>query len=142
MIVMTITKGSNVKIEYKLVVEGDEVDSNIGGEPLSYIQGENHIVPGLEKQLEGMSVGEEKSVEVVPEEGYGPREEKAILEVSKDKVPVEGQAVGMTLGMKDQQGRVLQPVVSEVKEETIVLDFNHPLAGKTLNFDVKVVEVA
>lgn len=139
---MTITKGSNVKIEYKLLVEGNEVDSNIGGEPLSYIHGENHIVPGLEKQLEGMRAGEEKSVQVKPEEGYGPREEESVLEVSKDKIPVEGREVGTTLGMKDQQGRILQPIVSEVKEETVVLDFNHPLAGKTLEFDVKVVEVA
>ena len=123
-------------------IEGEEVDSNVGKDPLDYVQGENHIVPGLEKEIEGMKVGEEKSVQVQPEEGYGVINPDAFLEVPKANVPEAGHEVGTTLGMQGPDGQIHHPIVSEIKEESIILDFNHPLAGKVLDFEVKVVEIA
>ena len=139
---MTIAEGSKVSIEYTLKLEGDEiVDSNVGEEALVYVQGGNHIVPGLEKELEGLNVGDEKEVTVSPEEGYGPLNESAYVKVNKAEIPEDAQVVGAQLQAENPQGEMVYPIVTEVVEDSVTLDFNHPLAGKELNFSVKILNI-
>jgi len=137
-----IQEGSVVAIEYTLTDDsGNVIDSNVGKEPLAYIQGAGQIVRGLEKELTGLKVGEQKKVRVQPQEGYGLPDPKAVQELPKEKIPPDAHKVGAMLMTKGPQGQAIAMRVSEVKEKTIVVDFNHPLAGKTLNFDVKVVDI-
>ena len=140
---MTVSSGKQVTLEYTMKLDDQSVvDSNVGGEPLKVTHGKHELVPGLEKALEGMAVGEKKKVTVAPPEGYGPIDPKAFQEVDRKMVPVNAQKVGMQLEGTTTDGRKVFPRISEVKNETVVLDFNHPLAGKTLHFDVKVLDVA
>jgi FKBP-type peptidyl-prolyl cis-trans isomerase SlyD len=137
-----IQEGSIVSIEYTLTDESGKVlDSSAGKEPLTYIQGAGQIVHGLEKELNGLKVGDQKKVQVKPEEGYGLPDPKAFQEIPKDKLPPDAQKVGAMLMTKSPQGQAIALRVSEVKDKTVVVDFNHPLAGKTLNFDVKVTDI-
>ena len=137
-----VQEGSIVSIEYTLTDEtGKVIDSSAGKEPLTYIQGAGQIVHGLEKELAGLKVGDQKKVQVKPEEGYGQPDPKAFHEIPKEKVPPDAHKVGAMLMTKSPQGQAVALRVSEIKEKTIVVDFNHPLAGKTLNFDVKVVDI-
>ena len=140
---MTVSSGKQVALEYTMKLDDQSVvDSNVGGEPLRVTQGKHELVPGLEKALEGMAVGEKKKVTVAPPEAYGTVDPKAFQEVDRKMVPANAQKVGMQLEGTTTDGRKVFPRISEVKNETVVLDFNHPLAGKTLHFDVKVLDVA
>jgi FKBP-type peptidyl-prolyl cis-trans isomerase SlyD len=116
-------------------------DTNVGAEPLTYVQGSRQIVPGLEKAMEGMKVGESKQVTVQPEEGYGTVRQEAFLEIEKDKLPPEAQQVGAQVQGRVESGQIVRARVVEVKDTTVRLDFNHPLAGKTLYFEVKVLNI-
>ena len=137
-----VENGSNVSIEYTLKDEGGKVlDTNKGKNPLTFTQGQQQIIPGLERELVGMHAGEEKKVVVKPEDGYGPVVPNAQTEVPKDAVPKEGLKVGTPLMARSGSGETRPVVVKEIKENTVVLDLNHPLAGKTLFFDVKVLGV-
>jgi FKBP-type peptidyl-prolyl cis-trans isomerase SlyD len=137
-----VANGSVVSLQYTLTGEdGKIIDSNKGKEPLKYTQGQKQIVPGLEKELAGMKVGGEKRVTVKPEDGYGPVNKQAFQEIPKESVPPEGLKVGAVLMAKGPQGEAIPVRVHEIKEKTVVMDLNHPLAGKTLIFDVKVVDI-
>jgi FKBP-type peptidyl-prolyl cis-trans isomerase 2 len=137
-----ITKGSIVSFEYTLSDQnGDVIQSNKGKEPVRYTHGEGKIIPGLEKAFTGMAVDDEKSVRVEPEEAYGPADPNNFKEVAKADVPATALKVGTPLGTRGPNGEDLIIYVHEVKKDTVVLDFNHPLAGKTLNFDIKVLAV-
>jgi FKBP-type peptidyl-prolyl cis-trans isomerase SlyD len=137
-----IEEGSVVTIEYTLTdSNGTLIESTSGKEPLTYIHGAGQIVPGLERGLSGLKLGEEKKVQVRPEEGYGLPDESAFQELPKDNVPPEAQKVGAMLMTKSPDGRMIPIRVHKVTDSTIVVDFNHPLAGKTLNFDVKVKDI-
>lgn len=139
---MSVSDGREVSIEYTLKLEDKTVvDSNVGEEPFRFIQGAHQIIPGLEKAIDGMKVGDEKSVTIKPEDAYGAVDETAFLEVDKEQVPADALEVGAQLQGQDQSGRIFNARVAEVKEKTVVLDFNHPLAGKTLHFDVKILDV-
>lgn len=139
----TVSNGKQVTLEYTLKLDDQSVvDTNVGGEPLTVTQGHHDVIPGLEKALEGMAPGEKKKVTVAPTEAYGEFDPKAFQEVARKMVPVDAQKVGAQLEGTTTDGRKVFPRISEVKNETIVLDFNHPLAGKTLHFDVKVLDVA
>ena len=131
-----------VSLEYTLTVDGEVVDSSEGHGPIEYIQGQGHIIPGLEKAVAGMAVGESKEVAIVPAEGYGEEDPNAFVEVPKSEFPPEiPLEVGTPLQLRDAQGQVFDAYIAEVKENSAVLNFNHPLAGKTLNFSVKVVGI-
>ena len=117
------------------------MDSNVGGVPLVYVQGSHQIIPGLEKVMEGMKAGENRQITVRPEEAYGKVEAEALVEVDKKQIPPDAQKVGAQLQGQNEQGQVFTARVSEVRDETVLLDFNHPLAGKTLYFDIKVLNV-
>lgn len=137
-----IGPGRSVAIEYTLTLEdGTQVDSNVGEKPLRYEQGAQQIIPGLEDALVGLAAGDEKKVVVAPEQGYGAVDPEAFQEVALSELPEEGREAGALLVAQDAAGRMRQIRVHEVKEETAVLDYNHPLAGKKLVFDIKVLEV-
>ena len=137
-----IKNGSVVSFEYTLSdPNGAVIESNKGKEPMTYTHGQNQIIPGLEKELAGMSEGGEKNIQVKPEEAYGPVNPQAFQEIPRDKLPQEAQQVGATLTAKSPQGQPFPVRVHEIKDDTVVLDLNHPLAGKTLTFDVKIVNV-
>ena len=137
-----IRDGSVVSFEYTLSSEdGKTIESNKGKAPLKYTQGSRQIVPGLEKELAGMKAGDEKRVKVTPEEGYGPVDPKGFQEFPKDKIPSEGLKVGAVLMANGPGGQQIPVRVHEIKENTVVLDLNHPMAGKTLLFDIKVLDV-
>lgn len=139
---MTVSDGKTISMEYTLKLENKEVlDTNVGGEPLSFTQGSHEIIPGLESALQGMKAGESKQVTVEPEQAYGEVNPKAIQEVPIEQIPPDARKVGVQLQGKDGQGRMVTPKVTEVKEQVVVLDFNHPLAGKTLYFDVKILDI-
>ena len=136
-----IQEGSLVSIEYTLTDDtGKVVDSNVGKEPLTYLHGSGQIVPGLEKELTGLKLGDRKKIVVKPEDGYR-ADPNAFQEIPKDKLPREAQKVGTMLATKGPGGETIAMRVHEVKEKTVVVDFNNPLAGKTLNFDVKVTDI-
>ncbi len=134
-----IQSGSKVSIEYTLTLDdGSKVDSNVGGEPLVYTQGEGQIIRGLESEMEGMAIGDEKRVRVEAKDGYGEVDPEALREIDTEQVPEDARQVGAML-MAQGHGAPIR--VAELRGETIVLDFNHPLAGKDLNFAVKVLTV-
>lgn len=137
-----IREGSVVTIDYTLTDgTGNLIESTSGKEPLTYIHGAGQIVPGLERELNGLKTGDEKKVQVRPEDGYGLPDEKAFQELPKDKVPPEAHKVGAMLMTKSPDGRMIPIRVHKVTGTSVVVDFNHPLAGKTLNFDVKIKDI-
>lgn len=139
---IAISDGKTISMEYTLTLEDKKVlDTNVGGEPMNFTQGSHKIIPGLETALEGMKVGESKQVTVEPEVGYGPINPQAVQEIPIENIPEEARKVGAQLQGKDGQGRMVHPRVTEVKEQVVVLDFNHPLAGKKLFFDVKILDI-
>lgn len=137
----TVGEGKTVSIEYTLSVEGTEAQSNVGAEPLTFEHGKQEILPALEEELEGMAVDDTVTVTLPPEKGYGERNPDALQAVPAKRIPEEAREEGAVLMMQGGKGQQ-QPVrVHEVKEDEVVLDLNHPLAGKTLTFDVKVVDI-
>ncbi|MEX2492382.1 MAG: peptidylprolyl isomerase [Nitrospirales bacterium] len=139
---LIVSDGKNISMEYSLsLVDKKVLDTNVGGEPMNFTQGSHQIIPGLESALEGMKVGESKQVTVDPEQGYGPINPQAVQEVPIDQIPTDARKVGVRLQGKDSQGRMVHPLVTEVKEQVVMLDFNHPLAGKKLFFDVKILDI-
>lgn len=137
-----IADGAQVSLEYTLSLEDQTViESNVGGEPMTYQHGAHEIVPGLETALAGLPKGGRKRVVVKPSEGYGVVDPKAVQEVKKSMIPEQARKVGAQLEAKGPDGQSMFPIVTAVNEDTVTLDFNHPLAGKTLIFDVKVLDI-
>jgi len=137
-----VKDGLMVSLEYTLKSpEGQVLESSKGKEPLKYIHGQKMMIPGLEKELAGMKVGGEKHVTVKPEDGYGKVDPNAVQEVPKDKIPPNALKVGAVLAARSPEGMVVPMTVREIKEKTVVMDMNHPMAGKTLVFDIKVVDI-
>ncbi len=116
------------------------LDTNKGKDPLIFTHGRGQIIPGLEKALLGMKQGETKHVTVPPAEAYGAKDPQAMIELPKDRVPPD-VVVGAQLTGRNQNGQPVRAVVKEIKEKSVLLDFNHPLAGTTLIFDIKVLSV-
>ena len=140
---MKIEKGSVVAIDYSLHLgDGKVIDASAPGDPLTYLHGEGQIVPGLEQALEGLASGDARQVVVSPEDGYGTHDPQAVQEVPRTAFPKEIRPeVGMELMAQGPGGEPVPFVVRDVKLETVVIDMNHPLAGKTLHFDVTVREI-
>jgi FKBP-type peptidyl-prolyl cis-trans isomerase SlyD len=138
----TIQDGLTVQIDYTLTVDGALVDSSKGRGPLSYVHGQNQIIPGLERRLTGLQIGEARQITVGPEEGYGPVDPNAFVEVSREQLPPEmTPEIGQVLQGTDQGGRPFRATINKVGEATVLLNLNHPLAGKTLLFDITVVDI-
>jgi FKBP-type peptidyl-prolyl cis-trans isomerase SlyD len=137
-----IQEGSIVSIEYTLTDDaGAVIDTNVGKEPLTFIEGAGQIVKGLERELNGLKVGDQKKVQVKPEDGYGLPDKSLFHEIPRDKIPPEGQKAGAMLMSKAPDGRTIPMRVAEVRDQTVIVDLNHPLAGKMLNFDVKIKDI-
>ena len=135
-----IENGKKVSFMYTLTVDGKIVDTNLEKEPLSYVQGTGHIIPGLESKLIGMKPGDKKDVEVAAEDAYGPIDPKAFAEVPLDKLP-EGAEPGMLLNVTGEEGQQMTAKIKEIQKGKAIVDFNHPLAGKSLFFHVEIVSV-
>jgi FKBP-type peptidyl-prolyl cis-trans isomerase SlpA len=137
-----INEKSSVKVNYTGKLEdGTIFDSSLneGREPLSVTLGQGALIPGFENGLIGMSVGDKKTIEIAPEEAYGPINEESVLKIEKTKVP-ENVEVGMLL-QTFGPGGVSVVKVLEINEEDVLIDANHPLAGKKLIFDLELVSV-
>ena len=134
---LTIADGMRVSLEYTLTLPDKSVaDSNVGQAPITFLQGAHEIVPGLEKALDGMKAGQKRRIEVAAQDAYGPYNNKLRQSVDKDKLPKDVK-VGDILQAADN--RLVK--VLEVNEKKVLIDLNHPLAGKTLTFDVNIVKV-
>jgi FKBP-type peptidyl-prolyl cis-trans isomerase SlyD len=140
-----IEPNARVVLDYELFDDaGELVDSSKsdGGEKITYVHGYGMLVPGLEKALAGLKVGEEKSVEVAPEEGFGDHDEELVLEIDRAEFPnPEKVAVGDELIAESPDGDEVVMRVLEVKKDAVKVDANHPLAGKRLRYKVEVKEV-
>jgi len=137
-----VKDGLMVSMHYTLKdTSGQVLETSKGKEPIKYVHGKKMMIPGLEKELAGMKVGGEKQVTVKPEDAYGPVNKNAFQEFPKEKLPAEGLKVGAILTGQGPQGQPIKARVHEIKEKTVVLDLNHPMAGKTLVFDVKIVDI-
>jgi FKBP-type peptidyl-prolyl cis-trans isomerase SlyD len=139
-----VQNGLVVGMQYTLKLEdGEVVDESEPGDPLYYLHGADNIIPGLENALTGMSLNESKTVRVKPEDGYGAYNDEAFEEISRDSFPEDVELEpGLMIMLEDEDGRMMDAVVAEIGEDgTVTLDFNHPLAGETLFFEVKIVEL-
>lgn len=138
----SVKDGLMISLEYTLKdTEGKVLETNKGKEPLKYVHGQKMMIPGLERELTGMKVGGEKHVTVKPEDAYGKVNPNAVQEIPKEQIPPNGLKVGAVLAARSPDGAVLPITVREIKEKTVVVDMNHPMAGRTLVFDVKIVAI-
>lgn len=138
-----VKKDDTVKVHYKgTLTTGEVFDSSEGREPLEFQVGSGQMIPGFDKAIVDMKLNEKKTIEIPASEAYGEPKEELFQEVPKDQLPQEIKPeVGMALAAQLPDGRQQQLIISEVKEDTIVVDANHPLAGKDLVFEVEVVEI-
>jgi peptidylprolyl isomerase len=131
-----------VSFDYTLTVDGEVLDTSQGRGPLEYVQGQGQIIPGLAKQMEGLTVGDERKIVVSPEDAYGMVNPQAYQEVDKVSLKTDQELkVGMVIQVSTPEGQAFPVRISEVKENTFVIDLNHPLAGKILEFQVKIVSI-
>ncbi len=138
---MAIEANQIVSLEYEVRDGESIVDTNVGGAPLIFMFGKGQIIPGLESGIVNMNVGEKGDVLVKPADAYGEYDEEAQQEVPKDQFAGIELAIGMTLYGQGEDGGTVQVVVKEIGEESVIIDFNHPLAGKDLMFSVTVNDV-
>jgi len=137
-----IADGKKVTLAYKLYVEKALLESADYKNPFTYIHGQKQIIPGLEKGLAGLKVGNKKKIRVLPAEAYGFPDARALHEVEKDKLPSDvPQKKGTLIEARDPQGTSRLVKIVDVKEKTVVIDFNHPLAGKELEFQIEILGI-
>jgi FKBP-type peptidyl-prolyl cis-trans isomerase SlyD len=138
----TVQDGQVVSMEYTLHVDGEIFDSSKDHGPLEFLQGAGNIIPGLEHELTGMAIGETKKVIVAPEDAYGEFAEEALVNIPRGEFPAEiPLEVGVELQVQNELGEPMSAVISAVQDDSVQLDFNHPLAGKELHFDVTIVDL-
>lgn len=134
--------GDTVKVEYTLTVDGVVFDTSEGEEPLEFEIGAEQMIPGFEKAVKGMKVGETKQVTLKPEDAYGERNENLTAVIDRSELPAEiVPEVGLHLQAQSDDGSIRVVTITAVTDTTIAIDGNHPLAGKTLTFEIKLVEI-
>lgn len=135
-----IVNGSTVAFEYTLTLaDGSLVKSNVGQEPFRYVHGEVSFLPALQAVLVGHVVNDEIKIRLSPEEAYGPVKPDLFKDVPIDQIPEQARTVGAMLQVSGAKGSMR---VHAIREDTVVLDFNHPLAGKELNFEIRILSVS
>lgn len=137
-------KGDNVKVHYKgTLTTGEQFDSSEGREPLAFTVGAGQMIKGFDDAIPGMAVGEKKTINIAPSDAYGEKNKEAIVEFPKANIPPDMKLEpGMKLQLQNQAGQPVPVVVTEVKDDVVILDANHELAGKELIFDIELVEIA
>ena len=136
----SVKDGVVVSMDYTLHVDGELLDSSDGQGPLQILVGYGNIIPGLEREMMGMKIGDEKEVTVAPADGYGEFDEAAYMDVPRKEFPADMELEeGLELSVNDDEGHAHYARIDEVGAESVRLDFNHPLAGAELKFKVKVV---
>ncbi len=139
---MQIAKKAAVAIDYKLTIDGGfVVDASEKGDPLWYLHGFSNIIPGLEKELDGLKLGDKKTVTVSPEEGYGTYEAERVQQVPKNRFPKGTYNVGDHVTATSPDGTEMDARITAMDGKNFTLDFNHELAGKVLTFEIAVAEV-
>ena len=134
-----VDDGQVVTMHYTLHVNGEMVDTSQGSDPLQFIQGMGHIIPGLEHELYDMQVGDSKKVSVAAQDGYGAVDPEAFMEVPRSAFPADiPLQAGTQLELKDKSGHPSIARIDSMTEDTVRLDMNHPLAGKQLDFEVTI----
>jgi FKBP-type peptidyl-prolyl cis-trans isomerase 2 len=138
-----VKKGDKIKVHYHgRLTNGETFDSSEGREPLEFEVGGGMVIKGFDDGVTGMAVGDKKTVNIPFIEAYGPRNPDMIIEMPKERFPKDMDIeIGMPLGMSDGQGQQFQVTIAEIKEEIVLLDANHPLAGEDLIFDLELVEI-
>jgi FKBP-type peptidyl-prolyl cis-trans isomerase SlyD len=136
----SVQDGVVVSMEYTLRVDGEVIDSSDGQEALQFLAGYGNIIPGLEREMAGMKVGDSKDVIVAPTDGYGEYDAEAFIDVPRGEFPKDMPVEeGLELSVRDDEGQSRYARVDSVDADTVRLNFNHPLAGDELHFNVKVV---
>jgi peptidylprolyl isomerase len=137
-----VKDGDKVRVHYHgKLRNGETFDSSEGREPLEFTVGSGQVIKGFDDGVKGMNIGDKKTVEIASTDAYGEKEEDRVIEFPKTQFPPEMKPeVGMQLMMNDGQGQSMPVVITEVKDETVMLDANHPLAGQDLIFDIELVE--
>ncbi|MBI2656482.1 peptidylprolyl isomerase [Candidatus Woesearchaeota archaeon] len=136
-----LKQGDKVKVHYTGTLDdGTVFDSSQGREPLEFTIGEGHVIPGFENGIKDMKVNEEKTIKITAKDAYGNINEQLIIKVPRDKFPPQIE-VGGRLVLKGPKGQNIPGIVHEVNEDNVVVDLNHPLAGKELTFKIKVVGI-
>jgi FKBP-type peptidyl-prolyl cis-trans isomerase SlyD len=139
---MAMEKNQNITMNYTLKhADGTLIDSNIGREPLTFAFGMDEIIPGLETRIADMAVEEKKTVIVPAEEAYGPVLDEAIQEISKAEIGLQNYETGAQLRGTQEDGTEIVGTISKVNDESVVVDFNHPLAGHDLTFEVTILSI-
>jgi FKBP-type peptidyl-prolyl cis-trans isomerase SlyD len=137
-----VAKDLVISMDYELSVEGEVIDYSEPGDPIEFIQGNENIILGLEKAIDGLSIGDSKEVYVKASDAYGDYDADGFVEVPKaefpEDIPLE---VGLEISVTNDDGEEMTAFIEEVGVETITLNFNHPLAGKDLNFKIKIVGI-
>ncbi len=135
--------GDKVRVHYHgKLRSGETFDSSQGREPLEFEVGSGQVIPGFDEGVRGMQVGDKKTVEIDVQNAYGEKSQEMIIEFPKNQFPPEmNPEVGAQLMMSNGQGQSFPVTVAEVKEESVILDANHPLAGQDLIFDIELVEI-
>jgi peptidylprolyl isomerase len=138
-----VKKGDKVKVHYHgRLTSGETFDKSEGREPLEFEVGGGNVIKGFDDGVTGMTVGDKKTITIPFNEAYGPRNPDMLIEMPKERFPQDMEIeVGMPLGMSDGQGQQFQVVITEIKENIVMLDANHPLAGHDLVFDLELVEI-
>jgi len=138
-----VKDGDVVRVHYTgKLTNGEQFDSSVGREPLEFTVGAGMMIKGFDDAMPGMEIGEKKTVSISPEEGYGEKSSEAIIEFPRENVPEDMKLEpGMSLTLSNQDGQPVPVTVVEVKEDVIVLDANHFLAGQELVFDIELVEI-
>lgn len=139
---VVITAGKTVRFDYVLSVDGEQIENSDKRGALEYVHGQGQIIPGLENNLEGLSAGDKKEILVPAKEAYGEAKPDAFLKVSKTELPANIPLnAGQVLNMRTPEGKNFPVIIAEVLENEVVMNFNHPLAGKDLDFKVTIVEI-
>lgn len=138
-----VKKGDTIKVHYHgRLTNGTTFDSSAGREPLEFEVGSGMVIPGFDSGVTGMTIGEKKTINIPADEAYGPKQDELVMEFPKDRFPADiTPEVGMQLNMSNGSGQQFPVVITDVKEDVVVLDANHPLAGEELIFDLELVAI-